>query len=492
MSATDPATRGDDHESPRKKDSRARRDPGLLPKEWRLPASLEAERAVLGCMLLSPREAADAAAELLRPEMFHSPAHEVIFAAACALLAESEPLDPLTLRQRLADLGQLERVGGDAYLADVLASVGTAAHIHSYAGTVRTKHILRESLWAATRIEEAVREFPDDAGPVLEEAQSELFKLTEDAGSRETRAVQELILPAITYIEERRQNKGSIVGVPTGFRDFDELTGGLRAGQMVVFAARPGVGKTSFALNVAEHIALGARRKAAFISLEMTNDELMLRLLSARSRVSATTMHRGFTNEADDRRIHAAAADYQAAGERLFLDDSPGLTITQIRTKARRLRRRHGIDILLIDYLQLIQPSRRRNNDNRQAEVAEISSGVKAMAKELGIPVVVLCQLNRESEKRDGSRPRLIDLRESGSIEQDADIVAMVVRPEMGKEAEDGAQSRTEEAWLNVEKHRNGQTGRIKLTFHKAFTMFADAARSEDAAMADDMERDDD
>ena len=456
-----------------------------LPANWQPPHSIEAERAVLGSMLLAGREGADLAAELLKEEMFYDPKHASMFGAASQLLGASQPLDTMTLRQRLSDLKQFDLIGGDAYLADVISSVATPSNIRSYAEIVRDKFLLRRTMQACADVVHSIHESPDDPKPVLDQAQASFFEITDDSSSRESQPVGDLIRPTIEYLEERRRNRGTIMGVATGFADLDSLTGGLRPGQMVVFAARPGVGKTSFALNIAEHAVLEAKKRVAFFSLEMTNEELMVRLLAARAEVNSKSMQRGFTNEHEDRKIHDAAAEYHDFGRSLLLDDSAGVTITQIRTKARRLKRRFDIDLVVIDYLQLIRGSSSNKNDSRQNEVAEISGGVKAMAKELRIPVIVLCQLNRESEKGgENKTPRISQLRESGAIEQDADIVGMVVRPSMHGDPETGAEPPPVEsdAYLDIQKHRNGETRRINLTFYRQFTKFATPARKGDVA----------
>ncbi len=439
-----------------------------IPSNWKLPYSLEAERGVLGSMIVSP-DAADMAEERLKEEAFFDPRHQTIFAALAHLRAKSAPVDVLTLRQRLEDLGQLGAVGGDAYLGQLVAEVPTPANIGSYAAIVRTKFLLRRAMASCAEIVRQIQETPDEAGPVLDLAEQEFYKISEDTTTKEAEPASVLVMPVMKLVERLFQNRGQVTGVATGFHDFDALTGGLKAGEMVVFAARPGVGKTSFAMNIAEHVSADLKKAVGVFTLEMTNEQIMLRLLASRARVDLKRIRDGFMSQRDFEQIAQAASELHQAP--LYLDETVGVTLPQLRTKGRRMKKRYGIEMIVIDYLQLVQPGTIRRNDNRQADVAEISGGIKGLAKELGLPVIVLCQLNRKPDER-GGQPRLSDLRESGAIEQDADIVGLLYRPEMVRN-DDGAEGGPEgEAFLDIQKHRNGPTEKIKLTFLKQLTRF--------------------
>lgn len=452
----------------------------LLSEKWPVPYSLEAERGVLGSMLLSPKEAADEAFERLMEEVFYDPRHQMMFRCMKEISDSNHPLDPMLLRERLKDRGCLDEIGGDGYLAQMVADVPTPANIFSYINIVRSKFLLRQVVSSCAELVQAVQEAPDDPGPVLDQAQAAFYKISEDSTSKDTMPAKDLIMPVLKLIEHMSTHKGKVTGVPTGFHDLDALTCGLQGGDMVVFAARPGVGKTSFALNIAEHATLEKGKSVGVFSLEMSSEQLLLRMLASRARVNQKTIRDGFMSETEFKRIAHAASEIQ--NSKLFLDETAGITLAQLRTKARRLKKRYDVDLIIIDYLQLIQAGGMRRNDNRQADVAEISGGIKAIAKELKIPVIVLCQLNREPEKRGGGQPRLSDLRESGAIEQDADIVGLLYRPELYRDSDDMNVSSVEgEACLDIQKHRNGPTQKIDLTFLKALTRFESRVRKKDA-----------
>ncbi|MBX7157962.1 MAG: replicative DNA helicase [Verrucomicrobiae bacterium] len=447
--------------------------------KWPVPYSLEAERGVLGSMLLSPKEATDEALERLVEEAFYDPRHQAMFRAMQEMVDANEPLDLMLLRERLKNRGLLDEIGGDGYLAQLVADVPTPANIFSYINLVRSKFLLRQVVCSCAELVQAVQEAPDDPGPVLDQAQAAFFKISEDSTARDTQPAKDLVMPVLKLIEHMSTNKGKVIGVPTGFYDLDSLTGGLHGGDMIVFAARPGVGKTSFALNIAEHATLEGGKAVGIFSLEMSSEQLLLRMLASRARVNQKTIRDGFISDTEFKRIAHAASEIQNA--KLYLDETAGISLQQLRTKARRLKKRYDVDLIIIDYLQLIQAGGIRRNDSRQADVAEISGGIKAIAKELKIPVVVLCQLNREPEKRGGGQPRLSDLRESGAIEQDADIVGLLYRPELYRDSDEvGGNGLEGEACLDIQKHRNGPTQKIDLTFLKALTRFESRVRKKD------------
>ncbi len=455
--------------------SKSRRPQAEIPSNWVLPHSIEAERSLLGCLIAAPRDMSQEAASRLIEEVFYDQRHQIIFSAIRTLHEANLPVDTVTLPQKLTDAGVLDAVGGYGYIAQIIAEVPTPTNIFTYAEIVREKYLLRRVMVACAEVLQSVKENADDPKPVLELAQEQFFVISQDRIEKEAQPVSELVIPALRLIEKYYQNKGKVVGIPSGFADLDSLTGGFQSGQMVVIAARPGMGKTSFALNVAEHASVDAKKAVAIFSLEMTNQELMMRLLASRARVSSQTIRKGFTTQEDLMRITHAAHEIKDAP--LYFDSTVGLTLAQLRTRARRLKKRYNIDMIIVDYLQLIMPPAHRRNDNRAVEVAEISGGVKAMAMELEIPVLVLSQLNRKPDER-GGQPRLSDLRESGAIEQDADIVGLLYRPEKYADDDEERGTLTGEAILDIQKHRNGPTEKISLTFLEQLTRFENRSLS--------------
>jgi len=446
-----------------------------IPPNWNLPNSPEAERSLLGCLITAPRDMAQEAASRLSDQVFYDARHQMIFSAIRQLHDKNTPVDTVTLPQKLIDDGILNDVGGIPYIARIIAEVPTPTNIFTYAEIVREKYLLRRVMTACAEVLQAVKEYADDPKPVLELAQEQFFIISQDRIEKEAQPVSELVIPTLRLIEKYYQNKGKVIGVPSGFADLDSLTGGFQSGQMIVIAARPGMGKTSFALNVAEHASVDAKKAVGIFSLEMANQELMMRLLASRARVSSQTIRKGFTSQEDLMRITHAAHELKDAP--LYFDSTVGLSLAQLRTRARRLKKKYNIDLIIIDYLQLVLPPTNRRADNRAVEVAEISGGIKAMAMELEIPVIVLSQLNRKPDER-GGQPRLSDLRESGAIEQDADIVGLLYRPEKYADDEEKRGSLTGEAILDIQKHRNGPTERIHLTFIEQLTRFENRSLS--------------
>ncbi len=440
-----------------------------IPTNWKLPHSPEAERSLLGCLIVAPRDMSQEAASRISEEVFYDYRHQVIFSAIRQLHEANLPVDSVTLPQKLSDNGTLQSIGGYAYIARLISEVPTPTNIFTYVEIVREKYLLRRVMFACATVLQAIKDNSEDPKPVLELAQEQFFLISQDRIEKEVQPVSELVMPTLRLIEKYYQNKGNVIGVPSGFSDLDSLTGGFQPGHMIVIAARPGMGKTSFALNVAEHASIEAKKAVGIFSLEMTNQELMLRLLSSRARVSSQTIRKGFTSKEDLMRLTRAANELKDAP--LFFDATVGLTLAQLRTRARRMKKKYKVDLIIIDYLQLVLPSANRRAENRAVEVAEISAGIKAMAMELEIPVVVLSQLNRKPDER-GGQPRLSDLRESGAIEQDADIVGLLYRPEKYADDDEKRSSLTGEAILDIQKNRNGPTERISLTFIEHITRF--------------------
>jgi replicative DNA helicase len=454
-----------------------------LPIDRVLPNSLDAEIAVLGAMLLSPQDAGSQARERLNENHFYHAAHQVIFREIAVLQDALQAVDMITLSQRLQDKNQLDEIGGAAYLADLVSRVPTTANLEHYIDIVYEKFLLRQLIEAAHGIIAKSFEQQDDVKAWVDEVEQQIFDITAEKTATGARPVGDFIKDAMQSIERLYDQRGALTGVPTGFRDLDKLTSGLHPGNMVVIAGRPSMGKTALAMNIAEHVALDKNTPVGVFSLEMSSDELVKRLLCCRAKVNLRAVRDGFLAEHHFHPLTTAASELMKAP--LYIDDSAGLTINQVRARARRMHLQYGIKLLVVDYLQLMRAPSRRAESSRQAEVADISAGIKALAKELGVPVIVLSQLNRQPESRDEGKPRLSDLRESGSIEQDADLVGLLVRPEVYEDDEDKRESLKGKATLIIAKQRNGPTGDVNLCFLNEFTRFEDAARVEAGDMPD-------
>ncbi len=454
-----------------------------VPTNWEPPHSPEAERCVLGSILYAPKDNAEEAIGLLVPEAFFDPRNRAIFQAIRELRSKQQLLDLVTLGQWLEDNGQLAQVGGPGYLAKLSTEVPTPYHLQSYAKIVQDKFHLRMILESCSKVVAAVQESPDAAQDAVELAERELLEITKRTSGDKVMSVQPVMMDAIESINARVAHKDTQdTGIASGFDDLDKLTSGFQPGQMVVFAARPGVGKTSFALNIAEHAAMELGKGVLIFSLEMTNMEIAMRLISSRSRVDMGRIKNGIINGQDQVRVTNAA--FEISKSKMFFEDTGGLTLAQLKSSARRTQAKHGVNLIIIDYLQIMQTNTVRKDDNRQAQVAELSGGIKALAKELKLPIIVLCQLNRQSETRQSKQPMLADLRESGAIEQDADMVGLLYRPEMNND--ENVNSDTGEATLDLAKNRSGPTGRIKLTFLKTLTRFENYSRAESVPEAED------
>ncbi|HXT41442.1 MAG TPA: replicative DNA helicase [Candidatus Angelobacter sp.] len=441
------------------------------------PHSIEAEQGVLGCVLLSPNDCMGVCIEKFRAgsEMFYDLRHRHLYELLAEMYDHKEAIDLLTVQQRLKDRNQLEAVGGLAYLSSLPDAVPSAANLSYYTDIVREKHLLRRMIQTCTGVVGRVYEHEGEVDALLDEVERDVLRISEERVEATTRTIKDLVKRAITTIEEFHQRQGMLTGVSTGFPDLDKMTSGFHGGEMIVIAARPSMGKTSLAMNIAEHVAADERLPVGVFSLEMTADSLVLRMLCSRSRVNLRSIRDGFLAERDFPKLTGSAG--KLAGAPLFIDDTPALSILQLRAKARRMAQQHGVKLFVIDYLQLLHSTSRRA-ENRQQEIADISNGIKALAKELSVPVIVLSQLNRELEKDKNRKPRLSDLRESGAIEQDADLVALLYKPSGGED--DEAPSMEQDAVpvnLLIAKQRNGPTGDVALTFLKAYTRFESAAK---------------
>jgi replicative DNA helicase len=432
------------------------------------PHSLEAERAVLGALLLE-RESLPRAIEILRPSDFYKDGHRIIFAAMLTLFERNEPVDLLTMAEELRRQGALEQVGGAAALASLVEEAATAAHVASYAHIVREKSLLRDLIRTATEIITQSYDQRDDVEALLDQAEGLIFQISERRLSGSAIPVRAILKDTFEYIERLYDRKEHVTGLATGFRRLDELTSGFQPSDFIIIAGRPSMGKTAFALNIAKNAGVRLKKKVLILSLEMSKEQLVQRLLCSEARVNSQSVRTGYLEQRDWHRLTNAAG--RLAEAPIFIDDTPALSVLEARAKARRVKAEHGLDLVVIDYLQLM---RGRHSENRQQEISEISRSLKALAKELTVPVVALSQLSRAVEARQSKdyRPQLSDLRESGALEQDADLIIFLYRPERyGLQTEEG-----NVAEAIVGKQRNGPVDTVKLVFLPEFASFEDRA----------------
>jgi replicative DNA helicase len=441
------------------------------------PHSVEAEQGVLGSMLLSPRQAIGECVEKINEQYFYVPAHQTIYSVLVDLWNAGQAIDLITFTQVLRDRNLLESVGGAAFVTSLFTFVPTAANIEYYLEIVRDKYILRQIISAATESVRRAYEEQDEVNNLLDEVEQSIFAVGEDRFKGQMLSMKDQVMEAIEAIEKLYERKGGITGISSGFVEFDRMTSGLHPSEMIVIAARPSMGKTALAMNIAEHVAINEKLPVGVFSLEMSSQQLVQRLLCSRARVNLQKVRDGFLGERDFPSLTAAAS--KLAEAKFFIDDSASLTILELRAKARRLKAQQDVRLIIVDYLQLLRSTSRRAQDNRQLEISEISAGLKGLAKELKIPIIVVAQLNRQPEQRSGGKPRLSDLRESGSIEQDADLVGLLVRPEIYEEDEEARAEKSGEAELIIAKQRNGPVGEIPLTFRKEFTRFENSERKQ-------------
>ena len=435
------------------------------------PQSIEAEQSVLGAVLID-RDAMIEIAEFLKPEDFYRQAHGRIYAVMLDLSERSEPIDIVTVSEALERSGDLEAIGGRAYLGTLTNQTPTAVHAAQYARIVERKSLLRNLIGAAGKIAGIGYEDPAEVQEAIDRAESELFAVSQRRIGASFSPLKTLLHDAYDRLDYLHAHRGEISGIRTGFGDLDSLTTGLQKSDLVILASRPSVGKTSFALNIAEHAAVKDRKSVGIFSLEMSKEQLVLRLLSSVSNIDSQRLRTGFLEELDFARIAPAMNALSEAP--IYIDDTPNITTMELRTKARRLQAETGVDLIIVDYLQLMQSSTATRDANRVQEVSEISRGLKALARELKIPVLALSQLSRQPEMRESKEPRLSDLRESGSIEQDADLVMFLWREK--ERGSDDQVTDGEVVKLKLSKHRNGPTGEIDLWFRKAQTRFVSYA----------------
>ncbi len=438
------------------------------------PHSIEAEQGVLGCILQAPNEClSECVQQFSAPDVFYDLRHRAIYEVFLEMYDNKEVIDMITLQHRLKEKGQLEGVGGLVYLSELVDGVPSPLNLSYYIRILREKYVQRKMVTTCMDVVNRVYEHQGDVDQLVDEVEREVMQISQSRVDQGRKTIRELVNDAINTIEDFHQRQGLLTGVSTGYRDFDKLTSGLHGGEMIVVAARPSMGKTSLAMNMVEHVIVEDKFPVGVFSLEMTAESLVLRLICSRARVNLRDIREGFLGERDFAKLTSAAGKF--ANAPLYIEDTPGLSILQLRAKARRMVQQYGIKLFVVDYLQLLHSSSARA-ENRQQEITDISNGLKALAKELNVPVIVLSQLNRELEKDKNRKPRLSDLRESGAIEQDADLVTLLYKP---KENEEGVETEAQEVKLLIAKQRNGPTGEVDLTFLRGYTRFESMAKVE-------------
>jgi replicative DNA helicase len=430
------------------------------------PQNIDAERSILGAILLDT-EALPKVADTLRPENFYSPQHAIIYECILQLFQAAKPVDLVTLTSQLKKANKLQQVGGSAYLSELIAMVPTAAHMQEYASIVREESVRRSLISLASRTQELAMQQEKRLEEIMDEVESRLFNLSKDNTQRDFQTAAELLEKHFEITEEYSKNPNALRGLPTGLRDVDAILGGLHKSDLIILAARPSVGKTSFALDIGRHIAVEAEKSVAIFSLEMPALQVMQRVLSQQINVSLWDIRMGQYTDAAYARV-ADGAD-KLARARLFVDDTPGLSAMQLRSKSRKLKLEQGLDLIIVDYLQLMQGNTR--HESRVQEIAEISRSLKLLARELEVPIVALAQLNRAVENRTDRIPQLSDLRDSGSIEQDADVVMFLSREKLFN-----PESNKDTADVFIAKHRNGAIGKVELRFVEENTKFVDVS----------------
>lgn len=443
------------------------------------PQNIEAEQAVLGAMLID-KEAIAKATEVLSADDFYREAHRVIFSAMLELYNKNEAVDMVTVTEILKRDNKLENIGGIAYITSLANVVLTAANVKYHADIVAEKSVLRQLVRVSTEIAAMGYEANEDVGTLLDTAESRILEISNRKKKTDFTAINDVLMDSVQSIESLLQNKGGLTGLPAGFADLDKLTSGLHPSDFIILAARPSMGKTALALNIVQNVALrahkaigGEPRSVAFFSLEMSKEQLVNRMLCAEAGIDSQRLRVGEMHDEDWTHLWDACDTMSRA--KIYIDDTAGITAMEMRSRARRLKAEHGLDLIVVDYLQLMQGSGKRNNSgDRQQEVSEISRSLKALARELDVPVLALSQLSRSVESRQIKRPMLSDLRESGSLEQDADIVAFLYREDYYN-----PETENKHTELIIAKHRNGPVDTVNLFFQKQFTKFVGFTKRE-------------
>lgn len=439
------------------------------------PQQVEAEQAVLGAMLISTDAVAEAV-ELLEPDDFYRTAHRVVFSAMQRLYQDGQPIDVITTTAALtADEATLESVGGVEYIAELAASIPTALHTVQYANIIKEKALMRRIIAVSTQIAEQGYDSEQTASELLAEAERRILELSQYRKARDFTHISDVLESTFDRIEQLYASEGQLTGVPTGYSELDHMTSGFQKSDLIIVAARPSVGKTAFALNVGQNVAVRAGLPVAIFSLEMSKDQLVQRMLCAEAYIDGHKLRNGTLDDEDWPKLSMGVSTLSNAP--IYIDDSPGITVPEMRSKLRRLKLEHGLGFVVIDYLQLIQ-GRRSSGENRQQEISEISRTLKGLARELEVPIVALAQLSRSVEQRQDKRPMLSDIRESGSIEQDADIVAFLYRDDYY----DPESEKKNIIEIIIAKQRNGPTGKVELVFLKNYNKFVNLERAHGAS----------
>ena len=436
------------------------------------PQNVKAEQSVLGALLIDPT-AIEKVGEMLRPDDFYRQDNRIIYEAMQALHSRSEAIDLVTVTEELRKLGQLDAIGGISAITALSNAVPTAANVVYHAKIIAEKSLRRQIITTATEIAATGYEDEEDVESTLDMAEQKIMAVANRRGHGETTSIKEIVKGAMDRIGKLMDSKDAFTGLPTGFVDFDKMTSGLQPSDLIIVAARPSMGKTSLVLNIAEHVALKGNKSVAIFSLEMSKEQLAQRMLCSEALIDASRLRIGQINDDEFPKLIDAADRLSNAN--ILMDDTPGITALELRAKARRWKQEHGLDLIVIDYLQLMQGTSKRNSDNRQQEMSDISRSLKGLARELNVPVIALSQLSRGVEARTNKRPMLSDLRESGAIEQDADLVAFIYR-------EDYYDKETENKNITefiIAKHRNGPVDTVKLFFQKDITRFYNLSKDQ-------------
>jgi replicative DNA helicase len=439
--------------------------------ERTLPHNLEAERSVLGAILLH-NEAFNLAAEVIDSGDFFRDAHRRIFDRMVKLSERSNAIDLVTLKDELNKAGELDEVGGPAYIAALVDGVPRSMNVEHYARIIKEKSTLRNLIFSANKILATAYDGAEEADVILDQAEHAIFAIADDKVRDGFVSLRELAHSSLDTIEKLHARKELVTGVPTGFTDLDEMTSGLQQSDLIIVAARPSMGKTSLVLNIAQHVGTRTDMTVGFFSLEMSKEQLFMRLLTSEARIDAHRLRGGFLGERDWGRLSTAIGTLSEA--KIFIDDTPSIGVLEMRAKCRRLASEHGLHLVIIDYVQLMQG--RGRFENRTLELASISRSLKGLAKELGVPIILLSQLSRAPESRSDHRPQLSDLRESGALEQDADVVVFIYRDDVYQDKSQPPTDAQGVAELIIGKQRNGPTGVVKLAFIREFTRFENLA----------------
>ncbi len=436
------------------------------------PQNLEAEQSVLGSILLE-NNAINRVMEILSANDFYSEAHRKIFNVISDLSEKNDPVDLITLSNALKDKNLLDSVGGTTYLASLVDNVPSAANAANYAKIVKEKAILRGLITSATEIIDSCYETGSEVDDILDKAEHNIFEISENKVRQDYFPLRDIVKDSFRSIEDLYSRQQLITGVPTGFEKIDDLTAGLQKSELIIIAGRPSMGKTAFALNIALHAAMEGQVPTAVFSLEMSKEQLAFRLLSSEAKVDAQRLRKGFLGETDWPKLTTAAGRLSEAP--LYIDDTAAITVLEMKAKSRRLKADRGLGLIVVDYIQLMRSS--YSHDSREREISDISRSLKALAKELNVPVVALSQLNRQVESRTNRRPQMADLRESGAIEQDADVIAFIYRDEVYNKSDDNIDKGTAE--IIIAKQRNGPTDTVKLAFIDKYTSFENLSHVE-------------